>query len=116
MMGINDSGKCDEVKDGKVAVEDSPFPLTDIDRWVLSQTDEEFHLHTWDELKEIIGEHIYSCVQFHLAKVEHIPRDSPRPTVAPICLYFPSSLSLSLSTIFRPANTITMKPQIISPS
>lgn len=36
--------------------EDSPFPLTDTDRWVLSQTDEEFHLHDWEELKEIIGE------------------------------------------------------------
>jgi hypothetical protein len=40
---------------GGVHVEDSPFPLTDTDRWVLSQTDEEFHLHDWDELKEIIG-------------------------------------------------------------
>lgn len=37
------------------SVEESPFPLTDVDRWVLSQTDEEFQLHTWDELKEIIG-------------------------------------------------------------
>lgn len=37
------------------AIEDSPFPLTDTDRWVLSQTDEEFHLHDWDGLKEIIG-------------------------------------------------------------
>lgn len=35
--------------------EDAPFPLTETDRWVLSQTDEEFRLHTWDELKEIIG-------------------------------------------------------------
>lgn len=37
------------------AVEEAPFPLTDIDKWVLSQTDEEFHLHNWEELKEIIG-------------------------------------------------------------
>jgi len=36
-------------------VEEAPFPLTDIDKWVLSQTDEEFHLHNWEELKEIIG-------------------------------------------------------------
>lgn len=35
--------------------EDSPFPLTDTDIWVLSQTDEEFKLHGWDELKDIIG-------------------------------------------------------------
>lgn len=35
--------------------EDAAFPLTAIDRWVLSQTDEEFHLHDWNELKDIIG-------------------------------------------------------------
>ncbi|KAF7956977.1 hypothetical protein EAE96_004299 [Botrytis aclada] len=35
--------------------EDPPFPLTDTDRWVLSQTDDEFHLHDWNELKEIIA-------------------------------------------------------------
>lgn len=35
--------------------DDSPFPLTDVDRWVLSQTDEEFKRHDWNELKEIIG-------------------------------------------------------------
>lgn len=47
----------DQKKDGVHG--DSPFPLTDTDRWVLSQTDEEFHLHDWDELKEIIGEFVY---------------------------------------------------------
>jgi hypothetical protein len=36
--------------------EEAPFPLTETDMWVLSQTDEEFKLHNWDELKEIIGE------------------------------------------------------------
>lgn len=30
------------------------FPLTDVDRWVLSQTDDEFKPHTWDELRELI--------------------------------------------------------------
>ncbi|KAF7559976.1 hypothetical protein G7046_g4178 [Stylonectria norvegica] len=39
---------------GEVPPEDSPFPLTDVDRWVLSQTDEEFHKHDWAELKEIV--------------------------------------------------------------
>ncbi|KAL3425045.1 hypothetical protein PVAG01_04326 [Phlyctema vagabunda] len=34
--------------------EEAPFPLTDTDRWILSLTDEEFHHHTWDELKHII--------------------------------------------------------------
>ena len=36
-------------------MQESPFPLTDIDRWVLSQTDEEFQKHSWDQLREIIG-------------------------------------------------------------
>ncbi len=32
-----------------------PFPLTEVDKWVLSQTDEEFHLHDWEELRGILG-------------------------------------------------------------
>ena len=32
-----------------------PFELNDTDRQVLAQTDEEFHLQTWEELKQIIG-------------------------------------------------------------
>ncbi|KAG0647651.1 N-acetylglucosamine-induced 1 [Hyphodiscus hymeniophilus] len=39
----------------KDIVKDAPFPLTDIDKWVLSQNDEDFHLHNWDDLKEIIA-------------------------------------------------------------
>lgn len=35
--------------------EDLPFNLTDRDRKILSLTEEEFHPHTWDELKQIIG-------------------------------------------------------------
>ncbi|KAF2431553.1 hypothetical protein EJ08DRAFT_180166 [Tothia fuscella] len=31
------------------------FNLTERDREILSQTDEEYHLQTWDDLKEIIG-------------------------------------------------------------
>jgi len=38
-----------------VGEEDHPFPLTEVDKWVLSQTDEEFHMHDWEELKEIIA-------------------------------------------------------------
>ncbi len=49
------------VKGQAKVVEESPFPLTEVDKWVLSQTDEEFHLHDWDELKNIIGEDIYLC-------------------------------------------------------
>ena len=32
-----------------------PFNLTDLDREVLSQTDEEYVPHGWEELKGIIG-------------------------------------------------------------
>jgi len=31
-----------------------PFPLSDTDKWVLSQTDEEYQYHTWDDLQNII--------------------------------------------------------------
>ncbi|KAF7544607.1 hypothetical protein G7Z17_g9815 [Cylindrodendrum hubeiense] len=40
---------------GEVPLEDSPFPLTEVDKWVLSQTDEEYHLHDWEDLKDIIA-------------------------------------------------------------
>lgn len=35
--------------------EEAPFPLTDVDKWVLSQTDEEFKKHDWEDLKQLIG-------------------------------------------------------------
>jgi hypothetical protein len=39
-----------------VTVEEEPaFNLTDVDRAVLAQTDEEFTYHGWEELKDIIG-------------------------------------------------------------
>lgn len=41
-------------KDG----DDAPFPLTDTDKWVLSQTDQEFKYHNWDELRNILGEYL----------------------------------------------------------
>lgn len=41
---------------GEKAGDDAPFPLTDVDKWILSQTDEEFKYHDWDELREIISE------------------------------------------------------------
>lgn len=40
--------------DGTVA-EEAPFPLTDIDKWVLSLTDEEFEYHDWADLSKVIG-------------------------------------------------------------
>jgi hypothetical protein len=41
---------------GRELEKEAPFPLTDVDKWVLSQKDEDFHLHNWDELRGIIGE------------------------------------------------------------
>ncbi|OJJ47287.1 hypothetical protein ASPZODRAFT_65037 [Penicilliopsis zonata CBS 506.65] len=38
-----------------VAQETAPFHLTDVDRQVLSQTDEEFLYHDWENIKEIIA-------------------------------------------------------------
>ncbi|KAL1954559.1 hypothetical protein VTO42DRAFT_1070 [Malbranchea cinnamomea] len=32
-----------------------PFPLTDLDRQILAQTDEEYQYHSWNELKELIA-------------------------------------------------------------
>ena len=32
-----------------------PFNLTDTDRVILAQTDEEFEPHSWEELKEIVS-------------------------------------------------------------
>ena len=53
-MGEN-TGSRESVNEA-VMQEDHPFPLTEVDKWVLSQTDEEFHMHDWEELKEIVGE------------------------------------------------------------
>ncbi|KAJ1337674.1 DUF3605 domain-containing protein [Microdochium nivale] len=36
------------------SADDTPFPLTDIDRWVLSLTDEEFPYHDWKDMTDII--------------------------------------------------------------
>lgn len=37
------------------ADDEPPFPLTEIDKWILSQTDEEFKKHDWHDLKNVIG-------------------------------------------------------------
>lgn len=37
--------------------EELPFPLTAVDRHNLSITDEQFQPHTWEELKQIIGQY-----------------------------------------------------------
>jgi hypothetical protein len=50
-----------------VPVEEEPaFNLTDVDRAVLAQTDEEFAYHGWEELKDIIGIYLppFSSIPF----------------------------------------------------
>lgn len=40
---------------GNELEKEAPFPLTDVDKWVLSQNDADWHFHNWDELREIVG-------------------------------------------------------------
>ncbi|QUC22249.1 uncharacterized protein UV8b_06490 [Ustilaginoidea virens] len=40
--------------EGMVQNEEAPFPLTDADKWVLSQTDQEFKRHDWEELRQVV--------------------------------------------------------------
>jgi hypothetical protein len=35
--------------------EPPPFSLTELDKWILAQTDEDFKKHDWENLKEVIG-------------------------------------------------------------
>ncbi|PTB36428.1 uncharacterized protein TrAFT101_010316 [Trichoderma asperellum] len=36
------------------ALADAPFPLTEVDKWVLAQSDEDYRLHDWEDLRHII--------------------------------------------------------------
>ncbi|KAI2785125.1 hypothetical protein F4815DRAFT_7097 [Daldinia loculata] len=47
----------------EVAPEDAPFPLTDVDKWILSLTDEEHKYHDWEDVKKIIEENNLSVLQ-----------------------------------------------------
>ncbi|KAI1640205.1 hypothetical protein F4809DRAFT_521665 [Biscogniauxia mediterranea] len=46
-----------------VSPEEAPFPLTDVDKWVLSQTDQEFKYHDWEDLKKIIADNNLSVLK-----------------------------------------------------
>ncbi|KAI2642876.1 hypothetical protein GGS21DRAFT_486702 [Xylaria nigripes] len=43
--------------------EDSPFPLTEVDKYVLSLTDDQFQYHDWEDLKQIIGKNDLSVLK-----------------------------------------------------
>lgn len=45
----------DDPGKGATVPEETPFPLTEIDRFVLSQTDDEFKKHDWEDLTKSIG-------------------------------------------------------------
>ncbi|KAI3336450.1 hypothetical protein HD806DRAFT_6640 [Xylariaceae sp. AK1471] len=47
----------------KAPPEEPPFPLTEVDKRVLSQTDKEFHYHDWEDLKKIVGETNFSVLK-----------------------------------------------------
>lgn len=68
--------------------EQEPFNLTDVDKWVLSQTDEEFVLHDWEDLKRIIGE-FFECLLFSRY-------------IAVICSYDVFPLSLVTVSVLTP--------------
>jgi len=61
---------------GESLPEEAPFPLTEVDKWVLSQTDEEFHKHGWQELKEIIGKRLWGNVYSALLSVLRLATDT----------------------------------------
>ncbi|KAI0013744.1 hypothetical protein F4779DRAFT_563015 [Xylariaceae sp. FL0662B] len=43
--------------------EEPPFPLTNVDKWLLSLTDEEFCYHDWEDVKKIIDENNLSVLK-----------------------------------------------------
>ncbi|OTB06881.1 hypothetical protein M426DRAFT_100017 [Hypoxylon sp. CI-4A] len=47
----------------KPTPEDAPFPLTDVDKWVLSLTDDEYQYHDWEDMKKIIVENNLSVLK-----------------------------------------------------
>ncbi|KAK8113676.1 hypothetical protein PG999_005745 [Apiospora kogelbergensis] len=45
------------------AAQDAPFPLTEVDKWILSLTDEEYTYHDWEDMETIIGENNLSVLK-----------------------------------------------------
>ena len=55
-----------------------PIFLTEVDKQVLAQTDEEFHYQTWEDLKQIICILALINLQQQLMTVSFRSRQSPR--------------------------------------
>ncbi|KAK3715136.1 hypothetical protein LTR37_007346 [Vermiconidia calcicola] len=60
-----------DARDAGIDYDNPPFPLTAIDRELLSMRDEDFHEITWDELKKIIADN-------RLEELKRIPSDLRR--------------------------------------
>ncbi len=41
------------------------FNLTEVDKWILEQTDDTFKKHDWEDLRKIIGEHSWRGASWH---------------------------------------------------
>ena len=88
-MGDNDA-----TPRGEELEKEPPFPLTEVDKWVLSQTDEEFHLHDWEELRVILGGYgSFICLLFELIRIAA----NGEAVWSKAGLKFPPSLPRSLS-------------------
>lgn len=51
-------------------IEEPPFPLTDVDKWILSLTDEEFKYHDWEDMRIIISKF---CIDVPHLSVSSLP-------------------------------------------
>lgn len=69
------------------SLEQTPFSLTETDRQVLAQTDDEFVLHDWEDLKNIIGTDVIS----HLSP-KNLQLSSPSPHV-----FTPQSITITVN-------------------
>lgn len=58
------SAAMDEDDYPEIDLENTMIPLTDIDRQILSMKDEDYHRHSWEDLKEIIGRSSHQCIPF----------------------------------------------------
>lgn len=61
----------DSLVSDKLNPEDYPFPLTELDKKVLSQTDEEYGKHSWEELKSIVGRYSMHEGTIHQTPYKH---------------------------------------------
>lgn len=59
----------------------APFHLTDVDRAILAQSDDEFVPHSWEELKEIVGMHAPPSIRHTFVLVVMVDLHIQRKTI-----------------------------------